>query len=115
MTMGRNMPQWSRVGLGCGVQEAFPRHYSHVPPTDLSPDLARGLGAQERQAFFSALTPGSHIVKHFGPSNRMLRVWPESKLSCQLCLVVEVQLAVLDMEKVPVNCQSKSQAPTLWL
>eukprot|EP00913_Durusdinium_trenchii_P000918 g849.t1 len=35
--------------------EAFPRHYSH--------------------AFFSALTPGSHIVKHQGPSNRMLRVW----------------------------------------
>eukprot|EP00439_Symbiodinium_sp_Y106_P017396 s2549_g2.t1 len=37
------------------IKEAFPRHYSH--------------------AFFSALTPGSHIVKHFGPSNRMLRVW----------------------------------------
>eukprot|EP00415_Alexandrium_ostenfeldii_P000052 UN0052 len=37
------------------VSEVFPRHYSH--------------------AFFSALTPGSHIVKHFGPSNRMLRVW----------------------------------------
>ncbi|CAJ1381356.1 unnamed protein product [Effrenium voratum] len=37
------------------IQEAFPRHYSH--------------------AFVSALTPGSHIVKHHGPSNRMLRVW----------------------------------------
>mmetsp|Transcript_93920 Transcript_93920/g.223457 ORF Transcript_93920/g.223457 Transcript_93920/m.223457 type:complete len:349 (-) Transcript_93920:48-1094(-) len=37
------------------IKEAFPRHYSH--------------------AFLSALTPGSHIVKHFGPSNRMLRVW----------------------------------------
>ncbi|CAK9074961.1 unnamed protein product [Durusdinium trenchii] len=37
------------------IEEAFPRHYSH--------------------AFFSALTPGSHIVKHQGPSNRMLRVW----------------------------------------
>eukprot|EP00931_Biecheleriopsis_adriatica_P060910 TRINITY_DN36595_c0_g1_i1.p1 TRINITY_DN36595_c0_g1~~TRINITY_DN36595_c0_g1_i1.p1 ORF type:complete len:384 (+),score=71.69 TRINITY_DN36595_c0_g1_i1:174-1154(+) len=37
------------------IQEAFPRHYSH--------------------AFFSALTPGSHIVKHHGPSNRMLRAW----------------------------------------
>lgn len=37
------------------IQEAFPRHYSH--------------------AFFSALTPGSHILKHMGPSNRMLRVW----------------------------------------
>ncbi|CAK0856255.1 unnamed protein product [Prorocentrum cordatum] len=37
------------------IEEAFPRHYSH--------------------AFFSALTPGSHIVKHHGPSNRMLRVW----------------------------------------
>jgi len=37
------------------IEEAFPRHYSH--------------------AFFSALTPGSHILKHTGPSNRMLRVW----------------------------------------
>lgn len=37
------------------AEEAFPRHYSH--------------------AFFSALTPGSHILKHTGPSNRMLRVW----------------------------------------
>jgi len=37
------------------IEEVFPRHYSH--------------------AFFSALTPGSHIVKHTGPSNRMLRVW----------------------------------------
>ena len=37
------------------IQEAFPRSYSH--------------------AFFSALTPGSHIVKHYGPSNRMLRCW----------------------------------------
>lgn len=37
------------------IREAFPRHYSH--------------------AFFSALTPGSHIVKHTGPSNRMLRAW----------------------------------------
>jgi len=37
------------------ISEVFPRHYSH--------------------AFFSALTPGSHIVKHTGPSNRMLRVW----------------------------------------
>jgi hypothetical protein len=32
------------------------------------------------QAFFSALTPGSHILKHMGPSNRMLRVW---FLGCQ--------------------------------
>jgi len=37
------------------IADAFPRHYSH--------------------AFFSALTPGSHILKHTGPSNRMLRVW----------------------------------------
>jgi len=37
------------------IEEAFPRQYSH--------------------AFFSALTPGSHIVKHTGPSNRMLRAW----------------------------------------
>jgi len=37
------------------IEQAFPRHYSH--------------------AFFSALTPGSHIVKHHGPSNRMLRTW----------------------------------------
>eukprot|EP00405_Crypthecodinium_cohnii_P037908 CAMPEP_0206546752 /NCGR_PEP_ID=MMETSP0325_2-20121206/12905_1 /ASSEMBLY_ACC=CAM_ASM_000347 /TAXON_ID=2866 /ORGANISM="Crypthecodinium cohnii, Strain Seligo" /LENGTH=341 /DNA_ID=CAMNT_0054045961 /DNA_START=32 /DNA_END=1054 /DNA_ORIENTATION=+ len=37
------------------ISEVFPRHYSH--------------------AFFSALTPGSHILKHTGPSNRMLRVW----------------------------------------
>lgn len=37
------------------IEEAFPRQYSH--------------------AFFSALTPGSHIMKHHGPSNRMLRCW----------------------------------------
>lgn len=37
------------------ILNTFPRHYSH--------------------AFFSALTPGSHILKHTGPSNRMLRVW----------------------------------------
>mmetsp|Transcript_22738 Transcript_22738/g.53054 ORF Transcript_22738/g.53054 Transcript_22738/m.53054 type:complete len:355 (+) Transcript_22738:121-1185(+) len=37
------------------IEKAFPRSYSH--------------------AFFSALTPGSHILKHKGPSNRMLRVW----------------------------------------
>lgn len=37
------------------IDEVFPRHYSH--------------------AFFSALTPGSHILKHTGPSNRMLRAW----------------------------------------
>mmetsp|Transcript_14522 Transcript_14522/g.43334 ORF Transcript_14522/g.43334 Transcript_14522/m.43334 type:complete len:351 (+) Transcript_14522:17-1069(+) len=37
------------------INDAFPRQYSH--------------------AFFSALTPGSHIVKHVGPSNRMLRAW----------------------------------------
>lgn len=37
------------------INEVFPRHYSH--------------------AFFSALTPGSHIIKHHGPSNRMLRCW----------------------------------------
>jgi len=37
------------------IEETFPRQYSH--------------------AFFSALTPGSHIMKHHGPSNRMLRVW----------------------------------------
>merc|ERR1712066_180632 len=37
------------------ISDAFPRHYSH--------------------AFFSALTPGSHIMKHCGPSNRMLRCW----------------------------------------
>jgi aspartate beta-hydroxylase len=37
------------------IEESFPRQYSH--------------------AFFSALTPGSHILKHHGPSNRMLRVW----------------------------------------
>lgn len=37
------------------IKACFPRHYTH--------------------AFFSALTPGSHIMKHTGPSNRMLRVW----------------------------------------
>lgn len=37
------------------ISEVFPRQYSH--------------------AFFSALTPGSHIMKHVGPSNRMLRAW----------------------------------------
>lgn len=37
------------------IEAAFPRQYSH--------------------AFFSALTPGAHIMKHHGPSNRMLRVW----------------------------------------
>lgn len=37
------------------IDEIFPRQYSH--------------------AFFSALTPGSTIKPHVGPSNRMLRVW----------------------------------------
>ncbi|CAD7922197.1 unnamed protein product [Amoebophrya sp. A25] len=37
------------------IEEVFPRHYSH--------------------AFVSALTPGTRIIPHFGPSNRMLRVW----------------------------------------
>jgi len=37
------------------IEKLFPRHYSH--------------------AFFSALTPGSHITAHHGPSNRMLRCW----------------------------------------
>jgi len=37
------------------IERCFPRHYSH--------------------AFFSALTPGAHIIAHKGPSNRMLRVW----------------------------------------
>lgn len=37
------------------IEESFPRQYSH--------------------AFFSALTPGAHIMKHHGPSNRMLRCW----------------------------------------
>jgi len=32
----------------------IPRHYSH--------------------AFFSALTPGTHIIKHFGPTNKKLRL-----------------------------------------
>jgi aspartate beta-hydroxylase len=35
------------------IERVFPRHYSH--------------------AFFSALAPGSHILPHFGPSNKMLR------------------------------------------
>jgi len=37
------------------IEKIFPRHYSH--------------------AFVSALTPGTNIIPHFGPSNRMLRVW----------------------------------------
>jgi len=37
------------------ISSVFPRHYTH--------------------AFFSALTPNSHILPHHGPSNRMLRVW----------------------------------------
>eukprot|EP00928_Gymnodinium_smaydae_P064390 TRINITY_DN47727_c0_g1_i1.p1 TRINITY_DN47727_c0_g1~~TRINITY_DN47727_c0_g1_i1.p1 ORF type:complete len:443 (-),score=97.67 TRINITY_DN47727_c0_g1_i1:277-1524(-) len=37
------------------IQKAFPRHYSH--------------------AFISALSPGTHILKHHGPCNRMLRIW----------------------------------------
>ena len=37
------------------IEKIFPRHYSH--------------------AFFSALCPGTDIIPHFGPSNRMLRCW----------------------------------------
>ena len=107
------------------LQEAFPRHYSHVllawlqsllfgpkfgvpithRPNQISrlfryilwnhPCLIILCGAdvffdlthpgqnfrgRSGQAFFSALTPGSHILKHMGPSNRMLRVW---FLGCQ--------------------------------
>jgi len=50
------------------IYNIFPRQYCH--------------------AFFSALTPGSNIKPHVGPSNRMLRVWlpvvgfgPETGLS----------------------------------
>ena len=90
-------------------KDAFPRHYSHVRPPDLtrvveghrashkflpvfpaiafrtpatpSAPLRLQCRSSDLQAFLSALTPGSHIVKHFGPSNRMLRVWlgPESE------------------------------------
>ncbi|CAD7951044.1 unnamed protein product [Amoebophrya sp. A120] len=37
------------------IETIFPNHYSH--------------------AFVSALVPGTKIIPHFGPSNRMLRVW----------------------------------------
>ena len=37
------------------IKNIFPRHYSH--------------------AFVSALVPGTNIIPHYGPSNRMLRVW----------------------------------------
>ena len=37
------------------IEEVFPNHYHH--------------------AFVSALTPGTDIIPHFGPNNKMLRVW----------------------------------------
>lgn len=38
----------------CALLDAIPRAYEH--------------------AFFSALTPGTHIIKHHGPTNKKLRV-----------------------------------------
>jgi aspartate beta-hydroxylase len=38
----------------CGLLEQVPRAYEH--------------------AFFSALTPGTHIIKHHGPTNKKLRI-----------------------------------------
>ncbi|CAN0334269.1 unnamed protein product, partial [Discosporangium mesarthrocarpum] len=38
----------------CRLIQSLPRHYSH--------------------AFFSALAPGTHVVKHHGPTNKKLRV-----------------------------------------
>ena len=44
-------------------------------PHAVTARLLNELGARSYQhAFFSALTPGTHIVKHNGPTNKKLRI-----------------------------------------
>jgi len=50
----------------------FPENLERCPVTAR---LLRELGSRGYQhAFFSALTPGTHIIKHHGPTNKKLRV-----------------------------------------
>ena len=50
----------------------FPDNCAKCPVTT---SLLKGLGARSySHAFFSALTPGTHILQHHGPTNKKLRV-----------------------------------------
>ena len=50
----------------------FPENCERCPVTTR---LLKGLGNRSyTHAFFSALTPGTHIIKHHGPTNKKLRV-----------------------------------------
>jgi aspartate beta-hydroxylase len=50
----------------------FPENCERCPVTT---GLLKALGPRSYQhAFFSALTPGTHIIKHHGPTNKKLRV-----------------------------------------
>lgn len=51
---------------------SFPENLERCPVTA---GLLKGLGNRSyAHAFFSALTPGTHILKHHGPTNKKLRV-----------------------------------------
>uniref|UniRef100_A0A7S4ERZ1 Aspartyl/asparaginy/proline hydroxylase domain-containing protein n=1 Tax=Chrysotila carterae TaxID=13221 RepID=A0A7S4ERZ1_CHRCT len=49
----------------------FPENCARCPITT---GLLKSLPRSYQHAFFSALTPGTHIVKHHGPTNKKLRV-----------------------------------------
>lgn len=49
----------------------FEENCAHCPVTS---SLLKQLPRSYKHAFFSALTPGTHILKHHGPTNKKLRV-----------------------------------------
>ena len=52
-------------------QVPFPENCARCPVTTR---LLEALPRSYQHAFFSALTPGTHIIKHHGPTNKKLRV-----------------------------------------
>ena len=49
----------------------FPENCARCPVTTR---LLKALPRSYQHAFFSALTPGTHIIKHHGPTNKKLRI-----------------------------------------
>ena len=52
-------------------QVPFPENCARCPVTTR---LLKALPRSYQHAFFSALTPGTHIIKHHGPTNKKLRI-----------------------------------------
>ena len=50
-------------------QVPFPENCARCPVTTR---LLKALPRSYQHAFFSALTPGTHIIKHHGPTNKKL-------------------------------------------